>query len=241
MIRAMTLAPLPTRSPTRPNRPTRIPPLENGDRLTRAEFHRRYEAMPENVRAELIEGIVYMSSPVNTRRHGRPHLTLGGWLAYYIAKTPKLDLYADNGTVLLDDENEPQPDLMLSLPTSLGGLADLDADGYLDAAPTLAIEIAASSAAIDLHGKLDSYLRNGVAEYLVWRTDDAAVDFFISREGRFERQEPDADGLLKSGKFPGLWLDPAALVVLDLPRLYAAVDRGTATAEHAAFVGRLAV
>ncbi len=237
----MTLAPLPTRSPTRRKPPSSIPPLENGDRLTRAEFHRRYEAMPENVRAELIEGIVYMSSPVSTKRHGRPHFKTTRWLSRYLDRTPGLDEFASlDSTVLLDLGNEPQPDLMLWLPKSLGGLAELDADGYLDAAPTLAIEISASSAAIDLHGKLKSYLRNGVAEYLVWRTDDAAVDFFISRDGRFEPQEPDADGLLKSGKFPGLWLDPAALVVLDLPRLYAAVDRGTATAEHAAFVGRLA-
>jgi hypothetical protein len=95
---------------------TPVPPLENGDRLTRAEFERRYQAMPDVKRAELIEGIVHMPSPVGTKRHGRPHVNLSGWLAYYLSKTPGLDEYGDNSTVRLDVDNEPQPDLYLNLP-----------------------------------------------------------------------------------------------------------------------------
>ena len=238
----MTVAPLPIRTPTaRSPAPARVPTLVNGDHLTRREFHRRYEAMPEHVRAELIEGIVFMASPVNARRHGRPHLILSRWLGRYLDRTPVLDDHASlDSTVVLDDENEPQPDLLLTLPTSLGGRAEEDADGYLVGPPTLAIEVAASSAAIDLHRKLDAYRRNGVAEYLVWRTDDAAVDFFLLRGDRYDRQSLDAGGLLKSEAFPGLWLDADALVARDLPRLLAAVDAGCATAGHAAFARRLA-
>lgn len=219
-----------------------VPPLVNGDCLTRAEFHRRYAATPEHVRAELIEGIVYMASPVNIRRHARPHYVLSRWVGRYADRTPNLDERAAiDGTVLLDELNEPQPDFLLWLPRALGGLSELDDDGYLAGPPTLAVEIAASSAAIDLHRKLDAYRRNGVAEYLVWRTDDAAVDFFLLRDGRYELQTADpADGLLKSAAFPGLWLDPAALVLRDLPKLFAAVDAGCATQAHAAFAERLA-
>ena len=53
-----------------------IPPLESGDRLTRAEFLRRYDAMPDLKKAELIEGVVYVPSPVRQKYHGRPHLGL---------------------------------------------------------------------------------------------------------------------------------------------------------------------
>ena len=46
------------------SKPPRILPLEHGDHLTREEFERRYEAMPHVRKAELIEGVVYMPSPV---------------------------------------------------------------------------------------------------------------------------------------------------------------------------------
>src|SRR6516164_2779902 len=85
--------------PTDP--PDGIPPLESGDRLSRAEFERRYDAMPELKRAELIEGEVYVSSPVRVRRHGKPHILLGGWLATYFADTPGLEA-GDNSSIRLD-------------------------------------------------------------------------------------------------------------------------------------------
>jgi Uma2 family endonuclease len=213
--------------------------LENGDRLTRAEFERRYNAMPENVRAELIEGVVYMSSPVRVKRHGKPHIQLSAWLGYYLSKTPGLDDYGDNTTTRLDDENEPQPDLCLLLPKALGGLAYVDEDDYIVGPPTLACEIAASTVSIDLHAKLNAYRRNGVREYLVWRTDDAAVDWFILREGQYVQLPRDERGVVKSEHFPGLWLDVPALLKGDLAGLFRVVDEGVGTGEHAEFVGRL--
>src|SRR3954447_99046 len=212
MMWAMTAVPT---SAAQSNRP-RVPPLENGDRLTRAEFERRYNAMPESTRAELIQGVVYMSSPVRTGRHGKPHLHLGGWLTYYLSKTPGLTDYGDNPPPRLDDENEPQPDLCLLLPKSLGGLAHVDEDDYIVGPPTLACEIAASTVSIDLHAKLDAYRRNGVREYLVWRTDDAAVDWFILRAGQYVQLPRDERGVVKSEHFPGLWLDVPALLKGDL-------------------------
>jgi Uma2 family endonuclease len=212
-----------------------VPPLENGDHLTRAEFERRYQTMPKVNKAELIEGVVYMPSPVRLHRHGKPHMILSSWLVNYISKTPGLDAFGDNATVRLDEINEPQPDPLLALPASAGGKSRITEDDYLEGAPELVCEVAASSTSIDLHFKLNAYRRNGVREYLVWRTQDEAVDWFALRDGQFLSIAA-SDGVIKSGVFPGLWLDTAALLRNDLPAIFAAIDRGTATPEHASFL-----
>jgi Uma2 family endonuclease len=137
-----------------------IPPLENGDRLSRAEFERRYAAHPEILKAELIEGVVYVASPVRVRRHGSPHSKIIVWLGVYLEATPGLEI-ADNATLRLDLDNEPQPDVSVWIE---GGNAFVDADDYLQGAPELLVEVAGSSAAIDLNQKLQVYRHNGVAE-----------------------------------------------------------------------------
>ena len=236
----MTLAPTPPATRRRRSRPTNpeTPPLENGDRLDRFEFERRYEAMPHVSKAQLIEGIVYMPSPVAFEGHGEEHSTAVGWAFYYRSKTRGVRV-GDNSTSRLDIDNEPQPDLLIMLPAAAGGQAKV-VDGYVEGAPELVLEVASSSASIDLNAKLRAYERNGVREYVVWRTRDEAVDWFDLVDGRFARREADADGLLKSRVFPGLWLDVAALVDDDPARLLAAVDRGCASPEHAEFARRLA-
>lgn len=213
------------------------PTLEHGDRLTRAEFEHRYTAMPHVKRAELIEGAVYLTSPVRIDRHGRPHSHLVGWLVAYEAATPGVRS-GDNCSVRLDLDNEPQPDVLLLLPPHRGQTR-ISTDGYVEGAPELIAEIASSSVSYDLGPKLDAYRRNGVREYLVWRVLDGAFDWFHSRDGRYEPQAPDADGLLKSAVFPGLWLDPKALLSGDLARVLAVLNQGTASADHAAFVKQL--
>ncbi len=207
--------------------------------MSRDEFERRYAAMPSVKKAELIEGIVYMPSPVRARKHGRPHVVLATWLGYYISKTPGLEDFADNATVRLNDANEIQPDLMLLLPTHAGGQSKVDQEDYIEGAPELVCEISASTVSIDLHLKLEAYRRNGVREYLVWRTQEAAIDWFVLRDGKYETMEADPDGLLKSTIFPGLWLEPAAVVNSNLPRLIQVLDQGAATPEHSAFINRL--
>ncbi|WP_165220100.1 Uma2 family endonuclease [Aquisphaera insulae] len=214
-----------------------IPPLENGDRLTREEFERRYEAMPDHVKAELIEGIVYMASPVRHRKHGRPHIWLAGWLATYESCTPGVEA-GDNGSVRLDLDNEPQPDAYLFIDRDRGGQARLAPDDYVDGAPEFVAEVASSSVSGDLGGKLNAYRRNGVKEYLVWRVLDRQVDWFVLREGRFESLSP-ADGVYRSAIFPGLWLDRVALLGGDLDRVLTVVREGLNSPEHAEFVARL--
>ncbi len=215
-----------------------VPELEAGDRLTRAEFERRYEAMPDLKKAELIEGVVYMPSPVRHRRHSRPNVHLCTWLGQYEAGTPGVEA-GDNGSVRLDLDNEPQPDACLIIDPGLGGQARISDDDYLEGAPELAAEVASSSASYDLGVKLQVYRRNGVREYVVWRVLDRQIDWFVLREGRYESMALSADGLYRSTVFPGLWLDPVALLNHDLARVLAAVQEGLNTAEHADFVARL--
>ena len=215
-----------------------IPPLENGDVLTRAEFERRYEAMLHLKKAELIEGVVYVPSPVRHRYHGHQHTHLVSWLGYYEAHTPGVEA-SDNVTVRLDLDNEPQPDALLFIDPACGGRALIDAEGYIEGAPELVAEVASSSVSYDLHAKLRVYRRNGVREYIVWRVLDREIDWFVLRAGQYERLALDVDGLYRSEVFPGLWLDPAALLRGDLATVLAVVQRGLASSEHAAFVTRL--
>ena len=146
---------------------SKILPLENGDRLSRKEFERRYQAMPKHQKAELIEGRVYMASPVRII-HGQPHAYMMTWLGVYCAATPGTQ-FADNTTVRLDTDNEPQPDALLRIE---GGQSQIDIDDYIQGAPELIVEIAASTASYDLQEKLQVYRRNGVQEHLVWQVSD---------------------------------------------------------------------
>src|SRR5262245_55052697 len=151
-----------------PAKPGSVPPLEPGDQLTRAEFERRYDAMPHLKKAELIEGVVYMPSPVRWNHHGHVHLNLATSLGVYQAATPGVQA-ADNASIRLDMDNEPQPDVaMIVLPTH-GGRVRISEDDYVEGAPELVAEVAASSTSIDLNTKLRVYRRNQVQEYIVWR------------------------------------------------------------------------
>ena len=215
----------------------RIPPLENGDHLTREEFHRRYLAMPPDVKgAELIEGIVFMPSPVRKDHHGKPHGMIMGVLFNYVAATPGTD-FADNSTVILDQDNEPQPDAILQI---IGGQASETADDYIEGAPEFVAEIAGSSATNDLHKKKAAYLRNGVLEYLVWLTEEKRFLWFTLENEEYAEIEPDEDGIYRSLIFPGLWLDSRAALNFDSKAVLDQLNKGLASNEHAEFVEGLA-
>ena len=212
--------------------------LENGDRLTRREFERRYATRPDIKKAELIEGVVYMSAAVRITSHGEPHSVVIAWLVTYCASTPGVRT-ADNATVRLDLDNEPQPDVLLRIEPQAGGQSRVGDDDYLEGAPELVVEIAASSATYDLHDKLRVYRRNGVREYVVWRVHDRRIDWFVLTDDEYRRLEPDADGILHSTVFPGLRLAAKALLAGNVAAVLAELQRGLDTDEHAAFVKRL--
>jgi Uma2 family endonuclease len=215
-----------------------IPPLEPGDRLSRDEFERRYEAMPEVKKAELIEGVVYMPSPVHWNQHAGPHADLIGWLWVYKASTPGVRV-GDNGSLRLDTHNEPQPDASMIIEPAWGGKVRLSVNDYIEGAPEMVGEIAASSVSIDLGAKLEVYRRNDVQEYLVWRVRDQAVDWFVLRQGQYAALPLSSAGYYQSEVFPGLWLDPTALVRFDSAAVLQVLQQGLASPEHAAFVVRL--
>jgi len=216
------------------------PPLQSGDRLTRYEFERRYHAMPSLKKAELVEGVVYVPSPIRHKSHGQPHAKIMGWLAVYHAATPGTDL-SDNASVRLDLDNEVQPDALLRLESDLGGQSKITGDDYIEGPPELVVEIAASSAAYDLHDKLKVYRRTGVQEYIVWQIYGNELNWFrLSDEGEYVRLESDANNLIRSQVFPGLQLNVAALLAGDLAKVLADLQAGLNTEAHQSFVDSLA-
>lgn len=188
--------------------------LESGDRLTRAEFHRRYCTRPDIKKAELIEGVVYVASPVRLVQHGEPHAVFTGWIVMYSVQTPGTR-FGDNSTVFLDEENEVQPDVFLFWDPPREGTARVNEGGYVVGAPDMVGEVTASSASYDLHDKLEAYRRNGVHEALFWRTEDGAFDWFRLHEGVYVRVERDEQGVIESDRFPGLRLNVTKLLAGD--------------------------
>ena len=214
------------------------PVLSNGDRLTRDAFERRYHALPDVKKAELIEGRVYMPSPVHYNAHGKPHSAIITWLGLYAAATPHVSV-GDNATVRLDLDNEPQPDALLRIDDTCGGQSRISADDYIEGAPELIVEIAHSSAAYDLHDKKRAYRRNGVCEYVVWLQAEGEVRWFAVDGGAYRVREPAADGRIESASFPGLVLNVDALLRDDLATVVADVQTGTASSAHQTFVEQL--
>ena len=220
-------------------RETTPPPLENGDRLTRDEFERRYDAMPDLKKAELIKGVVYMGSPVRFGKHGEPHARLLTWLGTYAAFTEGVR-FAGSATVRLDWDTEPQPDALLRVEPEGRANSRITADDYVEGAPEFVAEISSSTVSYDLHDKMDAYRRAGVQEYLVWRVEDQEVDWFLLRDGEYVRIPPGADGVYEGSTFPGLRLAVTALLAGDMAQVMSELQKGLDAAEHAEFVASLA-
>ena len=197
------------------------PPLENGDRLTRIEFERRYAAMPNLKKAELIEGVVYVPAALRFKNHAEPHSRIMTWLGVYQAFTPKVAI-GDNPTVRLDLDNAPQPDAVLLID---GGQASISSDDYVEGAPELVVEVAASSAAYDLYDKKRAYRRSGVKEYLVWRVYENEFDWFYLEAGEYIKLKAD-EGIIRSVTFPGLWLAAEALLSGKMQQVLAVLQQG---------------
>ncbi|PSN16600.1 hypothetical protein C7293_01920 [filamentous cyanobacterium CCT1] len=219
---------------TRQSSRFQAPPLESGDRLTRPEFERRYAAAAVT-KAELIEGVVYVASPLRFQQHAEPHSRLDTWLGTYVAFTPGTRSGIEP-TVRLDLDNEPQPDIVLLIDELAGGRARLSEDGYLEGSPELVIEIAPSSAAIDLGDKKQAYRRNGVAEYLVWQVFENKVDWYVLNDGDYQSLPMGDDGIIRSRQFPGLWLAVSAILQGDMAQVLAVLQLGLQSPEHEAFV-----
>ncbi len=206
--------------------PQTIPLLENGDRLNRYEFERRYAAMPYQKKgsnkAELIEGLVYMASPLRFESHAKPHGNIIGWLWNYSIATAGITLGIEP-TVRLDLDNEFQPDAVMFIP---GRGANITKDDYIEGMPELVVEIAASTVSIDLHDKKAAYRRNGLQEYVVCRTLEREIDWFSLQDGDYIRLELDEKGIIKSKVFPGLWLAIESMLLGSMADVLAVLQSG---------------
>lgn len=206
--------------------------LETGDRLTREEFHRRYELRPDIKKAELIDGVVYvMPSPVSVP-HGEPHAATMAWLGTYAASRSGLRLF-DNITVFLTGGHEIQPDACM-IRTDTPDQVRVNAQGYLEGTPLFVAEVAASSAGYDLHAKKDAYARAGVAEYLVWQTRQQRIDWFALDAGVYALLATSQSGIVESRVLSGLRLDVAAMLAGNLAAVLTAQRRSRRRRRRAA-------
>jgi Uma2 family endonuclease len=227
IMTALTTSPLAARDPLI---------LANGERMSRAEFHRLYEDAPENLRAELIGGVVYMASPLR-RSHGTHHVFLSALFGQYMMHTPGVEA-GDNASLLLGEDSEPQPDLYLRILPEYGGQSTTTPDDYVDGAPELVLEISLSSRSLDLHRKREDYQKYGVREYLVW-VPPLGTMYWFDLAGSVEHL-PQTAGVIQSREFPGLWLDVAALASQQHQTALTTLQAGLASPEHAEFVRLLA-
>jgi Uma2 family endonuclease len=214
-----------------------VPPLVPGDFLSRNEFLRRWDAMPEVKRAELIRGVVYMPSPLSTE-HGSADLDVATWLGVYKSSTPGCQGLS-NATWLMGEDDSPQPDTSLRVLPEFGGQSRTEG-AYAAGAPEFLAEVCVSSTSYDLHQKLEVYQEAGVREYLAVLMREREVRWHRLVGGRFEVVPAPTDGVYRSAAFPGLWLDAAALLAGDLARVLAVLGEGLRSPEHAAFVAQLA-
>jgi Uma2 family endonuclease len=221
-----------------PRQTVNPPPLESGDRLSRREFEWRYAANSHLKKAELVEGVVYVASPLRFNPHAEPHSRLVTWLGTYAAMTPHV-LSGIEPTLRLDFDNEPQPDALLRLDESVGGQSCISEDGYLEGVPELVAEIAASSAAIDTGDKKNAYRRNGIPEYIIWNVYDNQLEWLHLVEGTYIPLPLEADGTLRSRIFPGLWLAVNDLLAQNMTQVLASLQAGLQSPEYKAWVQSL--
>jgi Uma2 family endonuclease len=207
-----------------------------GDYLSRDEFLRRWEAMPQLKFAELIEGVVYMPSPLSWS-HGTRDSEIGAWLAVYRAATPGLES-ATNATWLMGKDDAPQPDNSLRIRPDYGGQSRNEGE-YVAGAPEFLAETCLSSTSYDLHQKLAVYERAGVQEYLAILVHEQQMRWHQLTEGHFLVVPEPADGSYRSSVFPGLWLDARSLLAGDLARVLAVLNEGINSPEHRQFVAQL--
>ncbi|MFM8005254.1 MAG: Uma2 family endonuclease, partial [Dolichospermum sp.] len=167
-----------------------------------------------------------------------PHGRITGWLFSYEAMTPGVALGVEP-TVRLDLDNEPQPDAVLIILPEAGGQTRISEDDYIEGAPELVVEIAASSVAIDLHGKKQAYRRNGVREYIVWQVLDQKLSWFSLEQGEYLELLPNEKGILQSRVFPGLWLAVNELLTGNMQIVLNVLQAGLQSVEHADFIEKL--
>ncbi|HUJ24172.1 MAG TPA: Uma2 family endonuclease [Bryobacteraceae bacterium] len=210
--------------------------LVTGEQMTVEEFLRCWEELPGLKNAELIDGVVHVSSPVS-REHGNLDTLIHWWLAHYSQATPGCQ--AGNNSTWLMLDSAPQPDAHLRILPSHGGQSG-DARLYCTGAPELAVEICLTSTEVDFGPKRKLYQKAGVREYITIELFWKRMVWRVLENGAYIGQTLPSDGIVRSQVFPGLWLDEAAFWAEDGAKMLAALNAGLASEDHQKFVARLA-
>jgi Uma2 family endonuclease len=211
------------------------PILFDGQRLDQPAFHEIYSQMPEDFRAELIDGVVYLMNMGVFEDHGRSDASINGLLYFYSVETPGTIVQA-NTTTKLGPRSEVQPDSALLIDPDFGGRTRSDPGRFTVEAPELVVEISNSTLRLDLNTKKRVYEEAGALEYVVFDIPHRKFHWFALSECHFEPLQIGDDGLYRSKAFPGLWLDEAAFVRGDGRSVMASLRLGLESPEHAAFV-----
>jgi Uma2 family endonuclease len=206
-------------------------PFEAGDRMCRDEFLSRWEETPDLKRAELIDGVVYLPSPVSVE-HGDKEILLLLWAGTYASRLGSVQ--ALSNTTWMMEDSSPQPDVALRIRPEFGGQSR-NVDKFAGGAPEFAAEVTRSTRSYDLGPKLQLYERAGVREYLAALLEEQRLEWRVLREGRYELFQPDTAGIFRSTVFPGLWLDEAAFWANDTPAVLRVLEQGMSSPEFAAF------
>ena len=223
---------------TDPRQAVAEPLLYDGQRLDQPTFHEIYSRMPEDFRAELIDGVVYLMNMPVFEDHGRPFASMNGVLYLYSVETPGTIVQADTSTKL-GPRSEVQPDAALLIDPRFGGRTRSGDGRFTLDAPELVVEVSSSSLRLDLNAKKKVYEEAGALEYAVFDVGHEKFHWFVLAGGRFEPLAIEPDGRFHSRAFPGLWLDEAAFVRGDGQAVVAALRLGLESQEHADFVDRL--
>lgn len=204
--------------------------------MSQKRFHALYQMMPQDFRAELVDGIVFVCEPLG-QSHGRHHIRFSSLVDAYQSATPGVQAF-DNTSVILGTHDEVQPDICLRIHPERGGQSkDSSDNNYIVGAPELIIEIASSSYSIDLHMKKQRYQKAGVNEYIVLCLNPFALHWFCLKDG--PTIVSDRDGIKRSRVFPGLWVDENGMRNMDYEVTKRVLEEGISSAGHADFVRQL--
>lgn len=209
--------------------------LSTGQKMTREEFLRQWGALPDLKNAELIEGTVYVASPVSSE-HGDIEGLVGVWLTRYQWSTPGCRVGHNTSWMILG--SALQPDVYLLIRPEYGGQSRSEGI-FRSGAPELAVEICLTTTQSDLGLKLALYRRAGVREYITIEVRPKRIVWRVLEDGIYRELTGGPDGVYRSRTFPGLWLNPDAFWAFDEAALDALLQLGLASEEHAAFVRQL--
>ncbi|MBM3738395.1 MAG: Uma2 family endonuclease [Acidobacteria bacterium] len=189
-------------------------PLVTGQHMDLEEFVRRWDALPDLKNAELIDGVVYVASPVGPS-HGTPDIILHTWMCTYSLKTPGVEAVCNTSCEV--SGSMPQPDSALRILPEYGGRTRTGRS-WIDGPPDLIVEVSDSSVRKDLGPKRALYERSRVSEYITYEVATGRLTWrWLGPGGIYRVLKPEPDGSIRSRIFPGLWLDPKAIATNQSP------------------------